>query len=78
MNDELLKQAKKLQSQIAESLNIHNKMLDDLGKTIEDKGHHKLINDLKSDINNTLKLAKSGDLQAINEIINRYASQTNK
>ena len=78
MNDDLVQQAKKLQAQIKQSLDVHNRMLDELSNTLQDSGQKELINNIKLDITKTLSLAKSGDINAINEILNRYASQTNK
>lgn len=78
MNDDLVKQAKKLQAQIKQSLDVHNKMLDELSNSLQDSGQKELITNIKSDITKTLSLAKKGDMNAINEILNRYASQTNK
>jgi hypothetical protein len=78
MNDDLVQQAKKLQAQIKKSLDVHTKMLDELSSTLQDSGQKELINNIKLDITKTLSLAKSGDMNAINEILNRYAGQTNK
>jgi DNA-binding transcriptional regulator GbsR (MarR family) len=78
MNDDLVQQAEKLQAQIKKSLDVHTKMLDELSSTLQDSGQKELINNIKLDITKTLSLAKSGDMNAINEILNRYAGQTNK
>jgi hypothetical protein len=53
-------------------------MLDELSNSLQDSGQKELITNIKSDITKTLSLAKKGDMNAINEILNRYASQTNK
>jgi predicted HicB family RNase H-like nuclease len=69
---------KNIQAEFNKSINSFVSLLDKVKIEASNDVDKRMVENIRVDVTNALNLAKKGDQQAINEIVNRYASQVNK